>query len=278
MRKFVWILGTILFWSFHVCAQVVIDSSIWSGYTVPFRDTALSSISSSASCMSSAFSVDLNGDSNADVEFFVMCAMGGLGSSYDISVKSYADFYIHSDTTYIEYFQYIAPGGIVTDTSRTRSIVRKYVWGDAVQGGEAALSSDLPIYSYSHGNFPGCTYTNIQPVLSDTFYITVESATHDVFCFKLANPNPTKLQLFSIRSSVSPLNGILVFPNPSENQLFFNKAYTAVDIYNSFGALVMTQANVFESLDVSSLSNGSYWVSVNDNGVVRKAKFVKLSP
>jgi mannosyl-glycoprotein endo-beta-N-acetylglucosaminidase len=32
----------------------------------------------------------------------------------------------------------------------------------------------------------------------------------------------------------------------SENQLFFNKAYTAVDIYNSFGALVMTQANVFE--------------------------------
>jgi hypothetical protein len=228
--------------------------------------------------MSSAFSVDLNGDSNADVEFFVTCSMGGFGSAYDIKVKSYGDFNIHSDTNYIDYYQYIAPGGIVTDTSQKRSIVRKYVWGDIVQGGAVTLSNDLPIYSYSHGHFPSCTYTNIQPVLSDTFYIAVESASHDVYCFKLANPAPTKLQLFSIRSNVSWFKDILVYPNPSADRLYFDKAYAEVDIYNSFGALVMSQAAVYDFMNVSSLSNGTYWVSVNDNGTVVKAKFVKLTP
>ena len=278
MRKFIWASIAAVLMSFQVYAQVVIDSSVWSGYTIPFHDTTLSSISSNASCLSSTLPVDLNGDSSADVEFFVTCSMGGFGNSFDIKVKSYGDFYMHSDTNYIDYFQYIAPGGIVTDTSRKRPIVRKYVWGDVVQGGEATLSTELPIYSYSHGHFPSCTYSNIQPVLSDTFYIAVESATHDVYCFKLANPIPTKLQLFSIRSDMSPLYGVLIFPNPSADQLYFNKAYTEVDIYNSFGALVMSQADVFESMDVSGLSNGTYWVSVIDNGTVMKTKFVKLTP
>ena len=204
--------------------------------------------------------------------------MGGLGSSFDIKVKSFGDFKIHSDTNYIEHFQYIALGGIVTDTSRTRSIVRKYILGDVVQSGEATLSTELPIYSVSHGNFPSCTYTNIQPVLSDTFFIAVESATLDVYCFKLANPIPTKLELFSIRSSVSPLKDVLIFPNPSADKLFFDKAYAEVDIYNSFGTLVMSQAAVYDFMDVSSLSNGAYWVSVNDNGTLMKAKFVKCAP
>ena len=74
------------------------------------------------------------------------------------------------------------------------------------------------------------------------------------------------------------MNGVLVYPNPSADRLYFNKAYTEVDIYNNFGALVMTQSDVFESLDVSDLSNGTYWVSANDNGTVMKAKFVKLTP
>ena len=278
MRKFIWASIATVLMSFQVYAQIVIDSSIWSGYTIPFQDTTLSSISSTASCLSNTFPVDLTEDSNADVEFFVSCSMGGFGSSFDIKVKAYGDFYIHSDTNYIDYFQYIAPGGIVTDTSLKRSIVRKYVWGEIVQGGETTLSTELPIYSYSHGHFPSCTYTNIQPVLSDTFYIAIESATHGVYCFKLANPIPTKLELFSIRSSVSPLNDVLIFPNPSADRLYFNKAYTEIDIYNSFGALVMSQVNVFESMDVSSLSNGTYWVSVNDNGTVMQAKFVKLTP
>jgi hypothetical protein len=99
-----------------------------------------------------------------------------------------------------------------------------------------------------------------------------------VYCFKLANPIPTKLQLFSIRSSVSSLKDVLFFPNPSADRLFFDKAYAEVDIYNSFGALVMSQAAVYDFMNVSSLSNGTYWVSVNDNGTVVKAKFVKLTP
>lgn len=278
MKKFIWVLISIIFMAYHVCAQVVIDSSILSGYTIPCDDTILSSISSSASCSPSSFSIDLNEDSIADVEFFVSCSMSGLGSTFDIKVKSFAGFYIHSDTNYLEHFQYIAPGGSVTDTTRQRTVIQKYNRGDVVHGGQSALSADLSIYSYSYGNFPSCIYTNLEPVLNDTFYIVIESSAQDVYYFKLSNLSRNELRIFSVRSSVPGLNKVLVFPNPSAHRLYFNKPYTAVEIYNCFGDLVKKQMAVYEFMDISSLSNGSYWVSVIDNGTVMKAKFVKLTP
>ena len=278
MKKFIWVLISTIFTSFQVCTQVVIDSSILSGYTIPFHDTTLSSISPSASCSPSSFLIDLNEDSSADVEFFVSCNMGGLGSTFDIKVKSYAGFYIHSDTNYLEHFQYVAPGGSVTDTTRQRTVIQEYNWGDVVQGGEAILSTELSIYSYSHGNFPSCIYTNLEPVLNDTFYLVIESSNQDVYYFKLSNLSRNELRIFSVKSSVPRLNKVLVFPNPSADRLYFNKPYMAVEIYNSLGDLVKKQMDVYEFMDISSLSNGSYWVSVQDNGTVMRAKFLKLTP
>ncbi len=278
MKKFIWVLISTIFTSFQVCTQVVIDSSILSGYTIPFHDTTLSSISPSASCSPSSFLIDLNEDSSADVEFFVSCNMGGLGSTFDIKVMSYAGFYIHSDTNYLEHFQYVAPGGSVTDTTRQRTVIQEYNWGDVVQGGEAILSTELSIYSYSHGNFPSCIYTNLEPVLNDTFYLVIESSNQDVYYFKLSNLSRNELRIFSVKSSVPRLNKVLVFPNPSADRLYFNKPYIAVEIYNSLGDLVKKQMDVYEFMDISSLSNGSYWVSVQDNGTVMRAKFLKLTP
>ncbi len=278
MKKFIWVLISTIFTSFQVCTQVVIDSSILSGYTIPFHDTTISSISASASCTPSTFSIDLNDDSITDVEFFVSCNMGGLGSTFDIKVKSFAGFYIHSDTNYLEHFQYIAPGGSVTDTTRQGTVIQKYNWGDVVQGGQSALSADLSIYNYSYGNFPSCIYTNLEPVLNDTFYLILESSAQDVYYFKLSNLSRNELRIFSVKSSIPRLNNILVFPNPSADRLYFNKPYTAVEIYNSLGDLVKKQMDVYEFMDISSLSNGIYWVSVNDNGTVMRAKFLKVRP
>jgi hypothetical protein len=204
--------------------------------------------------------------------------MGGLGSTFDIKVKSYAGFYIHSDTNYLEHFQYVAPGGSATDTTRQRTVIQEYNWGDVVQGGEAILSTELSIYSYSHGNFPSCIYTNLEPVLNDTFYLVIESSNQDVYNFKLSNLSRNELRIFSVKSSVPRLNKVLVFPNPSADRLYFNKPYMAVEIYNSLGDLVKKQMDVYEFMDISSLSNGSYWVSVQDNGTVMRAKFLTLTP
>jgi hypothetical protein len=278
MEKFVWMLIATIAISFQVNGQLVIDSSSASGYYIPFRDTTLSSISPSASCSSTNFPLDLNGDSNIDVEFLVSCSMGGQGSMYSISIKTFNDFQIHSDTNYIEYYQYIAPGGAVHDTTRKRTVVQKYSWGDLIQGGQTSLSSNLPIYSYATGNFPSCIYTNIEPVLLDTFYIAVETPAHDIYCFKLSNPSRYELRIFSVKSSVNQLQeDIIIFPNPSSGTLYFNKPCDLVEIYSIDGKLVKSQADVYETLDVSGLSNGTYWMMVDDGGTMTQTKFVKVT-
>ena len=265
--------------SFQVNGQLVIDSSSSAGYYFPFRDTTLSSMSPSASCTSTIFPLDLNGDSSKDLEFLVNCSMGGQGSMYSISIKTFNDFQIHSDTNYTEHYQYIAPGGAVHDTTRKCTVVQKYSWGDLIPNGQATLSSNLPIYNYATGNFPSCIYTNIEPVLLDTFYIAVETSAHDLFYFKLSNPSRYELRIFSVKSSVNQLQqDIIIFPNPSSVTLYFNKPCSLVEIYSIDGKLVKSQADVYETLDVSGLSNGTYWLMIHDGGTVSQTKFMKVRP
>lgn len=263
--------------SFQVKGQLVIDSSAAAGYYIPFRDTTLSSISPSASCTSTNFPLDLNGDSSTDVEFLVSCSMGGQGGMYSISIKTLNDFLIHSDTNYIEHYQYITLGGIVHDTTRKRTVIQKYSWGDLIQSGLATLSSNLPIYNYTTGAFPSCIYTNIEPGLLDTFYIALETFTHDIYYLKLSNPSLYELRIFSMKSSVNQLQqDIIVFPNPSEGILYFYKPFELVEIYSIEGKLVKSQVDVYETLDVSGLSNGTYWLMIHDGGTVIQTKFVKV--
>jgi len=277
MEKFVWMLIATIAISFQLNGQLVIDSSSASGYYCPFSDTTLSSISSSASCTATYFPMDLNNDTNTDVEFLVSCSMGGQGSIYSISIKSYNDFLIHSDTNYIEHYQYITLGGAVHDSTQKRTIVQKYSWGDFIQSGQTTLSTNLPIYSYATGNFPSCIYTAIEPGLLDTFYIAVETPAHDIYYFKLSNPSRYELRIFSLKSSVNQLQqDIIVFPNPSSETIYFNKPCGLVEIYSIDGKFVKSQADVYETLDVSGLSNGTYWLVIHDGGTVIRTKFVKV--
>lgn len=278
-EKFVWLLIATVAFSCQVNGQVLIDSSAATGYFVPFSDTTLSSISASASCTSTIFPLDLNGDSSTDVEFLVSCSMGGQGSMYSISIKTYNAFQIHGDTNYIEHYQYITPGGVVHDTTRKRTVVQQYSWGDLIQSGQTSLFANLPIYSYATGNFPSCIYTNIEPVLLDTFYIALETPAHDIYCFKLSNPTRYELRIFSVKSSVNQLqHDIFVFPNPSDGILHFNKPCGLVAIYSIDGKLVKSQDEVYETLDVSGLSDGTYWLRIHDGGTVTQTKFVKVRP
>jgi hypothetical protein len=279
MEKFVWMLIATIAISFQVNGQLVIDSSAASGYNVPFRDATLSSVSPSASCTSTNFPLDLNGDSSTDVEFLVSCSLGGQGSMYSISINTFNDFQIHSDTNYIEHYQYITPGGAVHDTLRKRTVIQKYNWDEVIHVGQATLSPNLPIYSYANGNFPSCIYTNIEPGLLDTFYIALETSTHDLFYFKLSNPSRYELRIFSVKSSVNQLQqDIIVFPNPSSGILYFNKPCGLVEIYSTDGKLVKSQTDVYETLDVSELSNGTYRLRIHDGETVIQTKFVKVRP
>jgi hypothetical protein len=69
---------------------------------------------------------------------------------------------------------------------------------------------------------------------------------------------------------------IIVFPNPSEGILYFNKPFELVEIYSIEGKLVKSQVDVYETLDVSGLSNGTYWLMIHDGGTVIQTKFVKV--
>ena len=66
-----------------------------------------------------------------------------------------------------------------------------------------------------------------------------------------------------------------ISPNPSSNFATFNKEFTSVEVYNSIGKLVISDKNT-SHINVSSLSNGIYFVNVTDENNIKKTiKFLK---
>lgn len=68
--------------------------------------------------------------------------------------------------------------------------------------------------------------------------------------------------------SESKINQISIYPNPAENELFFEidniTNPLTLSIYNNLGELVFTKNNIFGSqkIDISHLQNGIYFVSL----------------
>ena len=66
-------------------------------------------------------------------------------------------------------------------------------------------------------------------------------------------------------------NDIIIFPNPATNILNIDGAYSSVNIYNSFGQLVIT-SKVKDKIDTKSLSNGIYFIKllIENKTIVKK--------
>jgi hypothetical protein len=203
--------------------------------------------------------------------------MGGQGRENDIRITTYNGFYVHSDTSYLMNFQHVGSDGIVFDLSTTIPVAKKYKWGDTINSGQTALSTYLPIYKFVQGYAPLCTYSNIYPFLNDTAYIVLETSASELFYIKISNPTDNEITLHSINSSVLYLNNIIVYPNPSFETIRFDHPYKKVQIVDNYGCVVMNQLDVYETMDISGLLDGIYWIFAEDKEKTLKTKLVKIS-
>lgn len=63
-------------------------------------------------------------------------------------------------------------------------------------------------------------------------------------------------------------NDLIVYPNPTSSVLYlYNTTFEKVEVYNSFGQMVVSAANT-DRIDLSSLTNGNYFVKAINNEIV----------
>jgi hypothetical protein len=74
-------------------------------------------------------------------------------------------------------------------------------------------------------------------------------------------------------------NEFTLFPNPAKNTLTISKKgnseITSVEVYNLIGQLVIIKPNFSESLDISNLTSGNYFIKVNTKNGNGITKFIK---
>lgn len=73
---------------------------------------------------------------------------------------------------------------------------------------------------------------------------------------------------------------LLIYPNPANDELFFDLAPTLnginIEIYNATGSLVKSgQISAFQSMDISQLTPGIYFYSITLNGKPNSGSFIK---
>ena len=73
---------------------------------------------------------------------------------------------------------------------------------------------------------------------------------------------------------------LLIFPNPTEEKIniqFDNFYNTTILIYNTFGEIVLTKklTDRISQVDISSLNNGVYYISVANGSTTSRQKIIK---
>ncbi len=264
---------------------LVVDNPIYGGNNIPFQDTILSSIDTMGFCTSLNYYFDLDQDSIQDIDFYLDCYMGGLGSGYFMSLTSFNNFSIHIDTSYVEHFQFINNYGQVQDTSRIIPTVRKYNWGDTIFSNQSILAAEGNLLNFSYGNYPPCVYNGINLFLEDTSYISLEKSNGDLYYLKIYVPSYSALELIYAKTnaqvsvnSVNELPEHYIFPNPAKEIINFRKAFDLIQIYTMQGTLLIEKKLSYsqKAFDISNLKSGFYTVILKTNRKRYITKLLKL--
>jgi len=67
------------------------------------------------------------------------------------------------------------------------------------------------------------------------------------------------------------ISKLSVYPNPVKDVLTINGMYSSVEIYDIYGKLVLS-SDAKQTINVSSLSNGIYFININTNNVITVKK------
>jgi len=271
----------------HINAQyLIVNNSSLGGNYIPFQDTILSSIDPIwGTCTDLNYYIDLDQDSIQDIEFYLWCYMGGMGSDYEISLATFNDFSIHVDTSYIEHFQFIDSVGQVHDTIRITPVVKKYNWGDTIFNNQDILATEEKMLYYSFGNYPPCLHYNIDLFLEDTSYIAFEKSNGDLYCLEIYVPFYSNLELTYAKTNAQTFgineNELLqnyLFPNPARKVINFRKAYDYLAIYSAEGTLLVekNELGTQKTIDISYLKSGFYIVILKKDRTRYITKLLKI--
>ena len=72
------------------------------------------------------------------------------------------------------------------------------------------------------------------------------------------------------------IQNLAIYPNPVKDKIYFTRSFTTntkIDIYNLYGEMVFSKIITGNSLDISELTSGCYFIKTLDNSI---SKFVKM--
>ncbi len=68
-----------------------------------------------------------------------------------------------------------------------------------------------------------------------------------------------------------------IFPNPAENTLFFQgiENYKTINIYNTFGQLILVHEVINNQIDISGFTKGNYYITLQSSNEIVSGRFTK---
>jgi hypothetical protein len=156
--------------------------------------------------------------------------------------------------------------------------------GDNIWELTIPLQADTFEYKFAYDNWANggeslvegssCTVTN--GGFTNRAIIVSADTVLEAVCWNSCSPCPT-----GIESSDNSNKGIIAFPNPANDRLFFNgSSYvgkTSVRIFNCIGSLVASkqfQSLTNASIEIADLKNGVYFIEIENNNSTSTQKVV----
>jgi len=104
--------------------------------------------------------------------------------------------------------------------------------------------------------------------------------TGDQLILNIINPDGDNAEYWNkiLSSPENNINELTVFPNPTQEVLSWDSSFgglVEVRIYSLQGTLVKQLNQVQNSVDVSALSSGIYFIELQEDAVISRSKFIK---
>ena len=93
----------------------------------------------------------------------------------------------------------------------------------------------------------------------------------------------TAAEFTGVKNIPASAKGFSVYPNPANDLLFIKSnstspsakiSYSIIDMYGNL--ISENKINAAESIDISNLSNGVYFISIRDEGTISTNRFIKI--
>ena len=122
--------------------------------------------------------------------------------------------------------------------------------------------------------------------------VPAKGESKELASYHYTHTNPSAVNLYRLKmvdrdetfaySSIKNLNfdedpNMLVYPNPTSGKLLFNNSsmVSNIKIYTASGVLILNTTPTGNEIDLSKLSQGTYFVKINNGSVTRRIQIIK---